>query len=155
METQLSNYKIDLLTPDLVDWFINVACVGMLVNEVKRPELVNLPHLATLTKMVMDQGTAFVVHKDGIYMGAIAGIVAPSIYNPTIKVCNELFWYVLPEFRNTRTGLLLLNALIKRGEELADETLFSLLAGSTVNDKSLERKGFSFSESGFIRYNKE
>jgi len=154
METQLSNYIVEPLTPEVVDWFIDVACIGMLTYEVGRPELVNRPHLEKLTRLVIDQGTAFVVHKDGVYMGAIAGMVVGSIYNPNITVCNELFWYVLPEFRNTRTGLLLLNALVERGEQLADETIFSLLAGSTVNDKTLEKRGFVFSESGFIKNNK-
>jgi hypothetical protein len=152
METQLSKYIVESLKEEDVDWFVNTACVGMLVNEVKRPELVNIRHLHNMTAMVMEQGTVFIVKKDGVNTGAIAGCVTQSLYNPDIKVCTELFWYVLPEYRNTRTGLLLLNALVKRGDEVADETIFSLLAGSIVNDKSLEKKGFVFSESGFIRY---
>jgi hypothetical protein len=126
----------------------------MLSDELNRPKLVNNVHLAKLTQIVMQQGTAFVVMKDNKPVGAIAGIVIPSLYNPDIKVCSELFWYVLPEFRSSRAGLLLLNAFVARGAELADETTLSLLASSLVYDKTLEKRGFIFIESGFIKYNK-
>ena len=154
MGTLLSKYRIMPLLPEWVDWFINTACVNMLRDELNRPRLVNKEHLTALTQIVIQQGTVFVAMKDNEPVGAIAGIVTPSLYNPDIKVCSELFWYVLPEFRSSRAGLLLLNAFIARGAELADETTLSLLASSSVYDRTLEKRGFVFIESGFIKYNK-
>lgn len=151
---QLSNYVIEELKIDDVVWFVEQACTSMMVEELKKPELVNHSQFYALSSVAMEQGTAFIVKKDGVPVGAIGGIVSPNIYNPDISNLVEMFWYVFPEYRNTRASLLLLNAFIKKGEEVADITTFSLLKESPVNMKTLERKGFVISEFGFVKENK-
>jgi len=77
----------------------------------------------------------------------------PNVFNPSLTSLSEVFWYVLPEYRNTRSGLLLLNAFDKCGQEQADETNMCLLIGSPVATKSLEKRGFEMKEIAFRKGN--
>lgn len=149
METH--SYKVEPLQLEDVDWFINVAAVQMLEEELKRPNLININHLYQLTKIVIEQGTAFVVRKNGKLIGAIAGIIAPNLYNPEHTECTELFWFVLPEFRSGRAGLLLIDALLERTKDV-DSVMFSLLPSSNIKNKTLEKRGLFLREYGFIKF---
>lgn len=149
METQ--SYKVEDLQLEDVNWFVNIAAKQMLEDELKRPNLVNLNQLYALTAKSMEQRTAFVAKKNGKPIGAIAGLIAPNLYNPDFSECIELFWYVLPEYRIGRAGLLLMDTLIARGRS-ADATVFSLLPTSNIKHKTLEKRGLQFRESGFIKF---
>jgi hypothetical protein len=151
METQLSKYHVESLQVEDINWFVEVAATRMLLEELKRPHLVNLSQLYSLTAKVVEGDSAFVVKCNGVPVGAIAGLIVPNIYNPTITEFIELFWYVLPAHRASRAGLLLLNRMIERGEEAADATTISLLKDSPINFKTLEKRGFKNVESGFIK----
>lgn len=142
-------YSISVLQePDLL-WFSEVAAVNMLKHELKRPELVCLPQIYTLALKGMESKTAFVVKRDGECVGALGGILVPNLFNPELTTLAEIFWYVPPEYRNTRIGGMLLLALEKAGDELADEITLSLLPSSTVKLDTLEKRGFKLSEFGF------
>lgn len=151
MEMQLPKYTVEVLTDEDMDWFVNTACVSMLVHELKKPELVNIENLYTLASLGAIRETAFVAKKDGVAVGAIAGLLTPNIYNPDIKILGEMFWYVLPEHRNGRAGLMLLKAFTKCADEIADESALSLLSSSEVNHKTLARSGYHLMEYGFWR----
>lgn len=148
---QLAKYTIGLLTDSDMTWFVETACVNMLTHEVGRSELVNIDHLYVLSDIVAISETAFIVKKDGIPVGAIAGILSPNLYNPKIMNLGELFWYVLPEHRQSRAGLMLLNAFKDKADEVADESTLSLLTKSKVNIKTLAKKEFQLAEFGFWR----
>lgn len=149
METQSHKVEIEVLSDESLDWFVNVAAVDMLRNEVERPELINIAQLTHLATLGKNDGTAFVSKIDNKYTGAIGGLLLPNIFNPDLKALSEVFWYVLPEYRNTRSGLLLLDAFDKCGQEKADETSMCLLMGSPIATKSLEKRGFEMKEIAF------
>ncbi len=153
METQLHKVTVEALSDESIDWFVNIAAVDMLRYEVKRPELINLTQLRYLATIGKDQGTAFVSKIGNVYTGAIGGLLLPNVFNPSLTSLSEVFWYVLPEHRNTRSGLLLLNAFDKCGQEQADETSMCLLIGSPVATKSLEKRGFEMKEIAFRKGN--
>lgn len=143
------NYEVVELSISDLEWFVETAAVQMLTEELQRPELVNIENLYKLADIGMNSRTAFIVKKDDVNIGALGAIVVPNLYNPDFKTLAELFWYVLPEYRKTRAGLLLLNAFDARAKEIADDATMSLLPSSDVASKSLERKGFKLSEFGF------
>jgi ribosomal protein S18 acetylase RimI-like enzyme len=149
METHSPKYVVRRLEEDTFDWFVNTAAVNMLTVELNREELVNLERINELSLKVMEEGTAFVVLSNNIPVGAIAGIVISNLYNPNIVTLTELFWYVLPEYRSTRVGYMLLKALEKRAGEVANELTLSILPHSEVNIDTLEKRGFKFEELGF------
>lgn len=149
METQSLKVEIEVLSDKSLDWFVNVAAVSMLREEVKRPELINIEQLNKLAIMGMGAGTAFVSRIGNSYTGAIGGILTPNLFNPDLICLAEIFWYVLPEYRNTRSGLMLLNTFDACGQEKADETNMCLLVESPVSIKSLEKRGFEMKEISF------
>lgn len=83
-------------------------------------------------------------------VGLICGSLSPHIFNPGIKVLQELFWWVAPAYRSGRAGLLLLKEFNRIGRECADWIIMSLLAGSPVKAETLTRYGFVFREQSFI-----
>lgn len=148
MVTQLHKFEVVLLTEEHLDWFVNVAATRMILEELKRPELVDTPTLRSLATRGMHEGTAFVVTALGTPVGALGGLLVRNLYNPNIKTLTELFWYVLPEYRSTRAGAMLFSAFDLKGAECATESTLSILPHSSVNISTLNRRGFQLEELG-------
>lgn len=155
MLTQSHKLVVELLTLDDLKWFVETAAVNMLMEELKRPELINLKALYALAERGLAQGTAFIVKRGYEPVGALGAMLVPNIYNPDIITFAELFWYVLPEYRNTRAGALLFSAYDKKGAELADEASMSILPSSSVNIKTLEKRGYVLNEFSFRKEYKD
>jgi hypothetical protein len=151
MEIKSHNIYVENLTQDDLRWFVETAAVNMLTDELNRPELINLDQLYLLATKGMNEGTAFIAKKGYEPVGALGAILSPNLYNPNITTLSELFWYVLPEHRNTRAGVLLFSAFNSKGESLADEANLSLLGSSTINMKTLEKRGFLLKEFAFTK----
>lgn len=149
METHSPKYVVKVLDTDTLHWFINTAAVNMLIDELDRPELVNLERITELANKGREEETAFVVFSHNIPVGAIGGVVIANLLNPSITTLAEIFWYVLPEYRSTRVGFLLLKALEERAKEVANELTLSILPHSEVNIDTLEKRGFKFEELSF------
>lgn len=149
METASRKYEVQSLSEDMLDWYINVACVNMLSDELGRPDLVNLEQIRKLVNKGFEDKTAFVVKVDGVPAGAIGGVLTRNVYNPEFVTLAEMFWYVSPQYRGGRTAVLLLKAFEQRAEEVADEMTLSILPHSDLNISSLEKRGFRFEELAF------
>lgn len=134
---------------DDIEWFVEVAAVRMLEEELKRPELVNLNQLYTLAGRGMQDGTAWVAKGFNGNIGALGGILTPNPFNPEYITLAEIFWWVEPVYRESRAGYMLYREFDKRAGEVADEATMSLLPSSTVSIKSLEKRGFLLGEFGF------
>jgi len=149
METQSRKYEVKLVDNTSLQWFVEIAAVNMLTNELCRPELICIPNLYSLAKRGMESETAFVVFLNEKPVGAIGALLVPNMFNPEITTLAEIFWYILPEARSTRAGYLLLKRLEERAKEVSNELTLSLLAAGDVNIDTLEKRGFSFEELGF------
>lgn len=147
-------YTTEFLSPAHYKWAVQVAGRNMLIHEVKRPDLYNREALEHLANKMMVDGTGILALHDGRPVGAIGGVVMPHIYNPNVTVLAELLWYVLPEYRNGRAGLLLLKAFRKLADEIADEATMSTLPSSDIKEETMAKFGFKFGEKGF-HYKKE
>lgn len=137
------------LSLDNIQWVVETAAVRMLKEELERPELVNIDSLWRLMSVMLRDGTCWVVEDDGECVGVLGSVLTPSMFNHNYMTLAEVFWYVLPEFRQTRAGVLLLNAVEKKAEEVADELIFSLLPASPLKDCSLEKRGYKMVEKVF------
>lgn len=154
METRLHNITVEPLDMDDVDWFIETAAVNMLVDELKRPELIHLPTMYTLAFQGIMDKTHFVAKCDGVCIGALASLIVPNMFNPSIITLAEVFWYVLPEWRQSKAGSMLLAALEATGSLLANDTTLSTLPSTGAVTKLLESEGFRMEEYGFRKRNK-
>lgn len=149
MEMASPKFTVEPLDVQDLYWFVTVAAYNMLKDELKRPELFNRDHIFMLAAKAMENGTAFVAKVDGEPVGALGGILVPNLFNPEVVTLTEIFWYVLPEYRSTRAGALLLFAFDKLGDELGVERTLSLLPSSEINVQSLEKRGYLLEEFGF------
>lgn len=141
--------EIKLLSEPHLEWFVEIAAVDMLIKELKRPELVNKQHLFLMSIKAMEEGTAWIVEHEGKPLGALGAYLVGHLYNPEIKVLTELFWYVPEEYRQSRVGLMLLNAFDEKAEQCAHESTLSLLLDSPIRTETLEKKGWYMEELGF------
>lgn len=93
-----------------------------------------------------------IAERDGQPVGLIAGVCAPHPMNPDLMLATELFWFVPLAHRGTRAGLLLLNDFESWvGEAGADCVNFTLEAGSPVNARILEKRGYVLAETQYLR----
>jgi hypothetical protein len=133
-------------------WIEEVAAVNMLCEKLLRPELVNPQRIRELVHKGITEKTCFIAEKDGEPVGVLGAFLTSNLFNPDIKVLGEVFWYVLPEYRNTRAGILLFKLFDATAKEIADEaTLSILIASSEINVDSLEKRGFKLNEFAFTR----
>lgn len=148
-------YTVEKLTYGDYVWGVEVAAIRMITEEVKRPELINRGQLYVLVEKMIKEGTALIAKCDGEPAGVIAGILTPNTLNPDILTLAELIWYVLPEYRNTRVGAMLMSEYTKLANEVSDEATLSLLPDSRVNLSSLAKKGFKPEEIALRKQIKE
>lgn len=142
-------YRVGSLTHSDYIWSVEVAATRMLLEEVKRPELLHKENLYRLVdKMIVDD-TALIAYKNDEPVGCIGALLVPNTYNPDIATLAELIWYVLPEHRKSRAGFMLLERYIQLAKEVSDEATLSLLVGSEVNFNSLAKRGFKQEELAF------
>lgn len=92
----------------------------------------------------------FVSFVDNEPSGFIGGYLTQHPFNPNLRWLAESFWWVKEKFRNTRSGLVLLNEFIDYGRKKADRITMTLEHHSPVNEKSLLRRGFQSSERVFL-----
>lgn len=149
MQTQSRKITVGLLTIEDLMWYVEVAGVRMLTDELKHPEYINLNNMYALAAKAMEEGTTFIAKDGDKCVGALGSILTSNLFNPDIKTLAEIFWYVLPEYRNTRAGAMLLIEFEKKAKEVADEATLSLLPSSTISVDTLEKRGFALAEFGF------
>ena len=119
----------------------------MLTHELKRPELIDLNTLHALADKMVGGSTGWIVEKDGEPVGALGALLVPNIFNHSFTTLAEIFWYVLPEHRNGRAGIMLLDAFDQYAELHSDDATLSLLPSSEV--RSLEKRGFKLCEKAY------
>jgi Acetyltransferase (GNAT) family len=85
-------------------------------------------------------------------VGFIAGTLAPHALNHRVQTLTEVAWWVIPEYRNTRAGFVLLNAFEHFGERnKADLIVMTLLPKSQVKEESLAKRGYALYEMSYVR----
>jgi len=95
-----------------------------------------------------------IVYKEVVGKGCILGIVYPHFLNPEVVICQELGWWVEPEFRNTSVGIKLYNAFereaVTRGATKV--MMISLEAQSPQRmDRLYKKLGFRMLEHTYIK----
>ena len=106
---------------------------------------------AQVVQFMIEKHVVFVCERSDVGpIGFISGFVNPHIYNPDMNVLTEAWWWVLPEFRGTKAGLLLLNSFTEWGKENVDWITFALPHHSPANDACLLRRGYKLQEKTFL-----
>lgn len=91
-----------------------------------------------------------IAERDRELIGCFAALVTPHIFNPRIRVLTELFWWVKPEYRGTRAGLLLLETMTQWAKQNVDMFVMTLEHHSPVRPQTLTKRGFQMRETNYI-----
>lgn len=83
-------------------------------------------------------------------VGFISGLINNHIYNPSIKVLTESFWWVVPNHRTSKAALLLLNKFVEVGKEIADWVVMTVEDRSPVNERTLFKRNFKLIEKSYL-----
>ena len=102
-----------------------------------------------LKKLIKDHVFYGAFVKDKL-VGFIAGTLSRHLFNPEIIVLNEVFFWVRPEFRNSKVAKSLLDSYIKYGKINADWVLVGVIDKSTLSGRSLEKRGFKLKEQSYL-----
>jgi hypothetical protein len=93
-----------------------------------------------------------VVDDDGTLCGFAAAMLQQHFLNPDVRVFAEIAWWVPEEHRSTRAGLLLLNALDAKAEELgAHLSVVAVEGNSPLSGRSFLRRGYKPQEISFMK----
>lgn len=134
-----------------IDWLVSQVKLFSEFFGTKRPLFSNEEYAREGLLKTMQEHILFVAtHNDGTPVGFVAGYIIPHMFNPEISVLAETFWWVQPEYRGTRAGLMLLNELVAYGKEHTDWILMALEDGSPVNEKCLTKRGFVLKERNYL-----
>jgi predicted N-acetyltransferase YhbS len=91
-----------------------------------------------------------IAEKDGKSVGFIAAWWVMHPYNDELPLLSETFWWVAPEHRQGRAGLMLLDEFVAFAKEHVKWATFSLLENSPVNERVLLKRGFRKHETAYL-----
>lgn len=108
----------------------------------------------TSCEQMRGQGLLLGAYDGDQIAGFIGGIVGTSYTNFNIKIGQELFWWIEPQYRNSGVGSLLLQAVELKAKELglAYWTMIYLVNIEPEKTKHLyERSGYKQTEIGYTK----
>lgn len=146
-------YKVRLAEIHDVDWIVKEAGRRMTHEELKKPDLYDPHTLQELALKGIREQTVILVTKHTKIIGVIGGVLVPHYLNRNQMTLAEIMWYVLPEHRSGRAGLLLLKAFTELAKDKAAKATLSLLGSSPISDKTLEKFGFKLTERNYLMEN--
>ena len=104
-----------------------------------------------LGTLMRDQYLSVATLDDGTPVGLIAGALVAHPYNPELLIVSELWWWVTPEARGSRAGMMLL-ADLERWADAHDAPLsLTMETNTALNDRHLTKRGYVPVERQFIR----
>lgn len=144
--------KVRLATTKDIPWIIpQLKEFAPLYNTKKSLYGTDKYSIAYLNVLINEHVAIIAEKDDGTCVGFIMGRYGKHPFNQKIKILAEVFWYVLPKHRSSRAALMLLNAYVKIGKQIADFIYFSLQDERTnIKSKSLLKRGFKMQEKIFL-----
>lgn len=103
-----------------------------------------------LVNLITNQVALISEAEDGERTGLIAGALMAHPYNRELITLSELFWWVPEKHRGSRAGLMLYNAFVEKGKELANWIVFSLKSGSPINSEFFIKRDFKLFDQSFL-----
>jgi hypothetical protein len=107
-------------------------------------------HASQVVSALVQGQVVLVAESERGLLGFVAGQVIAHPFNPNLKVLAELFWWVVPEHRKSRAGLMLLNEFTAWGKQNVDVITFCLLPHSDARPKSLLSRGYVAKETTYL-----
>lgn len=97
---------------------------------------IDVSHLDSLVSLLIKDHIVLIAEDSGNRLGMISGIYTPHIYNPLYTVVQELFWWVLPEYRSTTAAFKLLKAFEIEAKQIGASVISMV---STIYTPTLDK----------------
>ena len=122
---------------------INIKCAA---------EVFSVPKVSKLVSLCIRQGYVWVFEKDSEIIGSLVAREQVNLFTEGLLETQVIALYVKPEHRNGTTGGRLLIAYDKECEKNGIRVSWMGAQVTTeLNNKSLERLGYTLSEQSFIK----
>jgi len=102
---------------------------------------------------MIDKHVLIVAEVDRKPAGFIGGLVGTHFYNPNIKRLDQIFWWVMPTFRNSRVASTLLSEFIEFGKAQFDWVTLNLSVKCGIKESTLRRIGFELADNTYLLEN--
>lgn len=100
-----------------------------------------------------DDAILIVVDDGGCVVGMAGGVVSPAYFNEHLRIGQELFWWVMPEYR-TGVGSRLLSTLEDAARERG-ASAWTMITLARVRPEAVgrlyERRGYRAAEHSYVR----
>lgn len=151
METAQRKFTVRPYELEDLPWTVELASYRSIVEEAKRPDLVNKPAWYQVAMKILNEGIGLIGECNGERVGMIGSLLIPHMFNPDIVTSSVVTWYVLPEFRKSRISVMLLNRMEERSKEESDTLTFSLLGDNLIKNGPLEKRGMRLTEVAYTK----
>jgi hypothetical protein len=106
------------------------------------------PSVEALLINLISNGVVKIAFDNGVFMGAIGGIVVPNPWNVTQQVLQEMFWWVAEAYRGGSVGIRLLSSFENSFEGIK---VLSVLPQTPIKNGMLFKLGYSIKEYAFVK----
>lgn len=148
--TQLSNEIVKAELAD-IDWMLGQLKCFAAFYGTKKSLYGDEEYMRQGLANIIENHICFVSRRGDIKTGFIAGFVGQHPFNPEIQMLTEAFWWVDPEYRMGRAGLMLLDKFTEWGETNCDWIGFTLEHHSPVKDDCLLKRGYRLNEISYLK----
>jgi ribosomal protein S18 acetylase RimI-like enzyme len=133
----MSNWVVRKARHDDLNWLLEQT--ELFQNSIDAPVPFNKDYMTILIGEFIDNHYALIVTNDGVPYGFAAAMCHPHMFNPDFKIFTEVAWWVSEQHRNTRAGLILLDAL----EKVAEKEGADVIALSSEHNSPLALRAFT------------
>lgn len=100
-----------------------------------------------LFNFIVGSGFILLAEKDNVIIGIIIAGIIPNIWNPKVKQCSEIAYWVEPEFRGSTAGYRLLKSYIAECDKMMESGKIQMYTMSKmVNSPDLKYEKFGLSK---------
>ena len=146
----MSDVAIREARPEDVDWLIEQTKAFSDFNGTAYPLFDDEAHARASLLGLMSQHFMRLAVRGDERLGFVAGYHMPHPFNPKLVILCEVMWWVAPEHRNSRAGLMLLNAYTEWGKAHANWVTFCLQSNSPVKEETLLKRGYHRHETSYL-----
>jgi RimJ/RimL family protein N-acetyltransferase len=100
-----------------------------------------------LFNLIIGSGFILLAEKDNVIIGTIIAGIIPNIWNPKVKQCSEIAYWVEPEFRGGTAAYRLLKSYIAECDKMMElEKIQMYTMSKMVNSPDLKYEKFGLSK---------
>jgi len=100
-----------------------------------------------LYNLIVGTGFILLAEKDNVIIGTIIAVIIPNVWNPKIKQCSEIAYWVEPEFRGGTAAYRLIKSYIAECDKMMESGKIQMYTMSKmVNSPDLKYEKFGLSK---------